>query len=572
MIFLGLERPVEWGRQQIFDPATASMVLNAQKDYGNAVYNAYMNAKQDMKDLAKEYGDFMSPIQKDMEWYDREVTGKVRNTINNLYAQGIDPLRSAEGRAAIAQLIYNMPTGDIAKVRQSAEAAKEYVKNRGLLQRAGKYDPDLNERFLGYDLENFDTIGGDRVWDVTSPLEAMSLKDLTEKSFNNRTPLDLTKSDVESFGIKYDPNAQYTGFAKRHLQDIADKIAPGLYGTPYFDYYRDLARRRLEAVGIDPTKSNIDAQLAQDIANSQEEYLMGPKADYTNYYKRQELALRAENNRLARQKFNYERQKDAADYNERTGVSQWEQNYNDALANAASDAYTKYDPLTVNQHYDAIGKTLNSTQKYFGSGLKNDAPWVRDEKFKNRYTKPVDVIGVLKAHGGYKEGQSSVLLNRSDILRLRSEEDVLTNTQGNYSKRTRTSKAIQDKVRDALKDGTKQVRMYPYGTKYGAQTKDNVFDIDAPADIIITNKDGEIIERLDNVYWDTRWGNRESLYHQDPGPDSQFRSNSMILDDNVQTNTYPSMWDASSVLPSDTRGTKADYAASSSVKLGTSYK
>ena len=46
----------------------------------------------------------------------------------------------------------------------------------------------------------------------------------------------------------------------------------------------------------------------------------------------------------------------------------------------------------------------------------------------------------------------------------------------------------------------------------------------------------------------------------------------MILDDNVQTNTYPSMWDASSVLPSDTRGTKADYAASSSVKLGTSYK
>lgn len=573
MTFLGLERPVEYQRQQIFDPTTANMVLNAQSDYVNAVYNDYLRGLEDMKEFNKTYGDFMSPIQKDMDWYNKNVTGKVRDFIANAYAQGIDPLRSAEGRAAVSQLIYSMPTGDIAKVRQSAEAAKEYIKNRGALQRAGKYDADLNERFLGYDLNNFDTINGGSVWNVTSPLEAMSLKDLTEKSFNNRTPLDLTKSDVESFGIKYDPNAQYTGFAKRHLQDIADRIAPGLYGTPYFDYYRDLAKRRLEAAGIDPTKKNIDTQLARDIADSQEEYLMGPKADYTNFYKRQELALRAENNRLQRQKFNYERQKDAAAALERSGVSQWEQNYNDALANAASDSYTKYDPLTVNQHYDAIGKTLNSTQKYFGSGLKNDAPWVRDEKFKNRYTKPVDVIGVLKAHGGYKEGESSVLLNRSDILRLRSEEDVLTNTQGNYSKRTRTSKKVQDKVREALKDGTKQVRMYPYGTKYGAQSKDNVFDIDAPADIIITDKDGNIVEKLDNVYWDTRWGNRESLYHQDPGPDSQFRNeSSIILGDNVSTNAYPSMWDASSVLPSDTRGTKADYAASPSVKLGTSYK
>jgi len=59
----------------------------------------------------------MSPIAKDMDWYNQNVTGKVRDTINNLYANGIDPLRSAEGRAAVAQLIYSMPTGDIAKLK-----------------------------------------------------------------------------------------------------------------------------------------------------------------------------------------------------------------------------------------------------------------------------------------------------------------------------------------------------------------------------------------------------------------------------------------------------------------------
>lgn len=59
----------------------------------------------------------MSPIQKDMEWYQKNVTGKAANFINQLYANGIDPLRSAEGRAAVAQLVRSMPVGDIAKLR-----------------------------------------------------------------------------------------------------------------------------------------------------------------------------------------------------------------------------------------------------------------------------------------------------------------------------------------------------------------------------------------------------------------------------------------------------------------------
>jgi hypothetical protein len=228
-----------------------------------------------------------------MEWYDQNVTGATRDLINNLYAQGIDPLRSAEGRAAISRWINNMPVGKINQLKQSAADATEYLKNMAALEADGDYDPDL-ERFAtkGMMLDDWDT-NRYGIWTRKSPLKAKSLKSLTEASFNNRSPLELTKADVESFNMKYDPNAQYTGFAKRHLKDIADKIAPGLYGTPYFDYYRDLAKRRLQAAGIDPTEANINEQLARDIANSQEEYLMGPKADYSNYYKRQEIGLRA---------------------------------------------------------------------------------------------------------------------------------------------------------------------------------------------------------------------------------------------------------------------------------------
>jgi hypothetical protein len=39
-----------------------------------------------MKDFRKEYGDFMTPIAADQAWYDQNVTGKIRDTINALYA------------------------------------------------------------------------------------------------------------------------------------------------------------------------------------------------------------------------------------------------------------------------------------------------------------------------------------------------------------------------------------------------------------------------------------------------------------------------------------------------------
>lgn len=286
MTFLGLERPVEWAAQQTFNPAAASMVLSAQQNYANAVYNAYQDAKQDMKDFAKEYGDFMSPIQKDMEWYDKNVTGRVRDVINNMYANGIDPLRSAEGRAAVAQLIYSMPTGDIAKVRQSAEAAKEYIKNRGILEAAGKWDPDF-ERFAnnGQMLEDWDTIGGDRVWNRTSPAELKTLKELTEPWYNQRTAHTLDKAGVESFGIQYDPRYDYAGFTNKDLLDIASGQTPGWNGSIYADYYRNIAKRQLQAAGVDnPTQNQIEAMLQRNVAIANKEYLINPTRSVNALY------------------------------------------------------------------------------------------------------------------------------------------------------------------------------------------------------------------------------------------------------------------------------------------------
>jgi len=51
----------------------------------------------------------------------------------------------------------------------------------------------------------------------------------------------LNEDDVKSFGMAYDPRYNYTGFADRHLLDIAAGETPGWRGSLYADYYRDLA-------------------------------------------------------------------------------------------------------------------------------------------------------------------------------------------------------------------------------------------------------------------------------------------------------------------------------------------
>lgn len=120
-------------------------------------------------------------------------------------------------------------------------------------------------------LDDWDTaING--MWTRTSPAELKTLKELTESWYNNRTPEILNQEDVESFGMKYDPRYDYTGFADRHLLDIAAGETPGWNGSIYSDYYRDLARRKVAAKGEPYTQADVEKQLQRDIATANREY------------------------------------------------------------------------------------------------------------------------------------------------------------------------------------------------------------------------------------------------------------------------------------------------------------
>lgn len=490
------DRAIPLPVQDLYDTQIMAMSINAARDM-------YKEGQKRIDDFYEKYGDFTSPIQKDMDWYAQNVTGKARDVINKLYANGIDPLRSAEGRAVVAQLINSMPVGDIAKVRQSAAAANEYLKNKGLLQRAGKYDPDLNERFLGYNLDQFDTINGGQVWNVTSPLEAQSLKDLTEKSFNNRSPLELTKDDVESFGVKYDPRAKYTGFAKRHIQDIADKVAPGLYGTPYMDYYRDLAKRKLEAAGIEPTKDNIDRQLANDIADSQEEWLMGPKADLSDYWNRVKIGLQAEQNRLAREKFNWQKERAAAAQagEDNPGVSLASAWYSKGVANAwSADGITKN---WYEMNKDKYGQFSNQALKLFTDFGKTQLGKKRGDAmkaFENKFSIRMDEESVASIIGSPVDGNKKVAkASDAAIDKLYGVYDVVSNTAGftkGHSNQTTSS------IRNAIRTyGAANTTITPLGTGYGSLRKvDGSFKVMPKVRVVVTDNSGKVVLKKDAYY------------------------------------------------------------------------
>lgn len=281
MDFLGLERPVEYTGYSIFDPTTAKMVLDAQDKYFAAVYADYQQGLEDMKEFRKEYDDFITPILADQEWYNNNVTGKVRGFINDAYARGIDLTRSQEGRAALSQIINSVDVGKIAKLRSSKQAAEDYIKARGVLQSKGLYSPEM-ESFItnGRSLENWNTLN-DGVWNRTSPMEAASLLDLTYNSYKNRTPRDLTAEDLEAAGIPYDKRYQYTGYLDSDLMKVAPGAAMAIAADPRAAYYRHLAEQKVAARGGNYTQADVDAQFYRDIADANKWALVDPtkKAD-----------------------------------------------------------------------------------------------------------------------------------------------------------------------------------------------------------------------------------------------------------------------------------------------------
>ena len=258
MTYLGLERPVVWETKSLVDPTTIQMYLNSQRDYINALYNDYKQANQDMKEFNKEYGDFISPFRKDMARYG-EIIGGIKDKINQAYANGIDPLRSPEGRAMITRLISSIDPAEFNMMRSNAKTGYAYLDALQALRKAGKFSQDHEDFDIALNGEtpfnDFSTSGPGgalNTWGRTSPIQATTLTDLAKPHYEHRTPRVLTKADFDSDprlkNYKWDPRYEWTGYLDSDLMKVAPGASSSLKGDPRAAFFREQSRQKALAM------------------------------------------------------------------------------------------------------------------------------------------------------------------------------------------------------------------------------------------------------------------------------------------------------------------------------------
>ena len=224
---------------------------NMMSQYISAAREQYNQAVQDQKEFAKEFGELYGPNANiNKQFYD-DTRGAVNKGLDYLYQNGIDPLRSAEGRAYIQKIIRERPYAEIANLKAQNESMKTYQKYRAEAMRNGTYDPDFEKFVLGgKTLESWDP-STDGMWTREAPSKYSSLKDWTSNLFDNMQ-------------LEYDPEltkqagGMYQVYSKspKKMQQILDANMKDMTKSDLGKYYLNMYGGDIEALKADIINRN----------------------------------------------------------------------------------------------------------------------------------------------------------------------------------------------------------------------------------------------------------------------------------------------------------------------------
>lgn len=221
-----------------------------------AAREQYQQGQKDLDDFYKQYGDFLSPSAADMNYYYDNTVGAIRNLFNYAQQNGIDLLRSAEGRALVANVRRNVPYGRLAQIRQSAKNLDTYNKMVAQMKANGTYSADL-ERYLGHNPDNWDTVKNG-VWSVESPTKYEDLNGATYKWFDGLKPSDLGMDATGKYRI--------TGVDERAMRNIVDSRLSDFTGSELGGYY--YAKARQDLIAENPERNPTDAEIRQRLKDN----------------------------------------------------------------------------------------------------------------------------------------------------------------------------------------------------------------------------------------------------------------------------------------------------------------
>lgn len=258
----GQDQAVRYPVKDLYDTGMMSMYIGAIKD-------EYERGIKEQEEFISKYGDFISPFQKDVENWDRLTMDPIIEAYDYLQKNGIDPLRSQEGRALLADIRRKVPREKLSMLRQSAAAGQEYLKNRGEMQAKGLYNPEFEQFMLGDRTFNDQDTLSQGMWARTSPSEYKGLRTLTDPWFKNRTAkYKYTKNGYDYFG--YDTN---------DMEQTADTQIDAFLASDYGKFFYDRALKvaqQSRQLGESDEQVNQRAKdiLVNDIVDANADYLM----------------------------------------------------------------------------------------------------------------------------------------------------------------------------------------------------------------------------------------------------------------------------------------------------------
>ena len=265
----GQDEPTLFPVADLYDSGMIQMYINAAREQ-------YNQNREDLKEFQKTFGDFVSPFAKDMQWVDANTRGRINEAMDYLQRNGIDPLRSAEGRAVLQRVINTTPRAEINARRANAKLGEEYLKARGQMIANGTYNDDyeqylLNNLGLGR-FEDFDSSMG--TWTRTSPSQYKDLNEYTGHIFDKMDDSFIeTKDGYDWFGVS----------DERRRQALTPSLA-GIVNSDLGRYHYELARRDAAArLGRTPTENEVMQQFQDNIISSTSEYTHRTRKENDEY-------------------------------------------------------------------------------------------------------------------------------------------------------------------------------------------------------------------------------------------------------------------------------------------------
>ena len=445
---------IQFPTRDLYDSAIMKMAIDAAKDM-------YDKGEDQLKQFYKDYGDFTSPFAKDMARYG-EMVGGVRDMINDAYAHGVDLLRTPQGRAMISQAINKINPAELNMMRSNAKTGYAYLDAMQKLRSQGKYS-EAQELFdiafnHGTQFNDFATAKpgelGFNSWTRTSPIEATSLRDLTKSAYEGRQARLLSASDFNDPRLAgkytYDPKYEWSGYLYSDLMKGAPGASLAIAGDPRAQFFRDEARKRVIAAGLEPTETNIEAQFQKDIADANTWALIDPtrKAD--------EFALddhRTKNDdwldsrRQSRQHYYHNLENGGGDGNPstETGWNIPEDVYVNSLADAAGVDILQSGgagPLDLNQWVETAAKNQNAKISSTGDVLTATGMRINPQK-----------LGSL-IQSDQKNGRG-YFLNSAYFKNLREIDDIRSSYKGWMQKGKTKAESIEQ--RKSNKEKSKEI-------------------------------------------------------------------------------------------------------------------